>query len=44
MMSTIVTSDTFVPGVPGVPDVDKWDKWDKWTSGQVDKFCTTIAI
>ena len=33
MISTIVTSDRFVPGVP---DVDKWDKW--------DKFCTTIAI
>ena len=24
MISTIVTGDTFVPGVP---DVDKWDKW-----------------
>ena len=29
MISIIVTSDTFVPGVP---DVDKWDKWDKWTN------------
>lgn len=29
MISTIVTGDTFVPGVP---DVDKWDKWDKWTN------------
>ena len=36
MISTIVTSDRFVPGVP---DVNKWDKWDKW-----DKLCTTIAI
>ena len=26
MISTIVTSDRFVPGVP---DVDKWDKWIK---------------
>ena len=29
MISTIVTSDRFVPGVP---DVNKWDKWDKWTN------------
>ena len=36
MISTIVTSDRFVPGVP---DVNKWDKWDKW-----DKLCITIAI
>ena len=38
MISTIVTSDRFVPGVPDV------GKWDKWTSGQVDKLCITIAI
>ena len=29
MISTIVTSDRFVPGVP---DMDKWDKRDKWTN------------